>query len=121
MAAGFAVVRDELWEVVEPLLPRVEVARTGRPRVPDRAAFTAILFVLFTGVPWKLVPREFGVSGSTAHQRFTDWTKAGVFARLHAELLRRLNRAGAIDWSTGVIDGSHIRALQGGSHRALAG
>ena len=88
MTKSFASVRDELWKLVEPLLPAVAPAKTGRPRVPDRAAFSAIMFVLFTGVPWKLVPREFGVSGSTAHQRFTDWTKAGVFARLHAELLR---------------------------------
>lgn len=94
--------------------PGVEPAATGRPRVSDRAALTAVLFVLFTGVPWKLVSREFGVSGSTAHQRFTAWARAGVFEPLHAELLRRLNQAGGIDGSTGVIDGSHLRALQRG-------
>jgi transposase len=121
MGASMAAVRDELWEVVEPLLPVVKPAKTGRPRVSDRAAFTAIMYVLFTGVPWKLVPTELGVSGSTAHERFSDWAKAGVFERLHAELLRRLNRAGRIDWTTGVIDGSYIRALQGGLDRALAG
>jgi transposase len=30
------------------------------------------------------------------------------------ELLRRLNAVGQLDWSTGVVDGSHIRALRGG-------
>jgi hypothetical protein len=44
-----------------------------------------------------------------------------MFAALHGELLRRLNAAGLIDWSTAVVDGSHIRALQGGLDRALAG
>ena len=39
----------------------------------------------------------------------------GVWERLHRELLRRLNAAGQIDWSTSVVDGSHIRALLGGS------
>jgi hypothetical protein len=29
-------------------------------------------------------------------------------------LLTRLNALGRIDWSTGVVDGSHIRALRGG-------
>jgi hypothetical protein len=48
------------------------------------------------------------------HQRFTAWARAGVFEPLHAELLRRLNQAGGIDGSTGVIDGSHLRALQRG-------
>jgi hypothetical protein len=42
-----------------------------------------------------------------------------VFAALHAKLLRRLNAAERIDWSTAVVDGSHIRALQAG--RAFAG
>jgi transposase len=36
-----------------------------------------------------------------------------VFARLHGVLLERLNAAGRIDWSASVVDGSHIRALQG--------
>ena len=38
-------VRDELWEVIEPLLPAIEPAATGRPRVSDRVAFNAIVFV----------------------------------------------------------------------------
>lgn len=87
--------------MVEPLVPRVQPAATGRPRVPDRAAFTAILYVLFTGVPWKLVSRELGASGSTAHQRFTAWIRAGVFEQLHAELLRRLNQVGGIELEHG--------------------
>jgi len=44
-----------------------------------------------------------------------------VFARLHGVLLERLNVAGRIDWSASVVDGSHIRALQGGFDGALAG
>jgi len=47
-----------VWEAVEPLLPEVEAAATGRPRVPDRAAFNAIVFVLVTGIAWRFVPRS---------------------------------------------------------------
>lgn len=115
MAGGWLVACDELWDIVEPLIPEVEAASTGRPRVPDRTAFGAIVFVLFTGAAWKQIPRELGCSGSTAHERFTAWAKAGVFERLHAELLRRLNSVGRIDWSAGIVDGSHIRALKGGT------
>jgi transposase len=115
MAGGWLVARDELWEIVEPLIPTTGQASTGRPRVPDRTAFGAILFVLFTGTAWKQIPRELGCSGSTAHERFTAWAKAGVFERLHAELLRRLNGAGRVDWSAAIIDGTHIRALKGGT------
>ncbi len=114
-------VRDELWEVVEPLLPAIEPAATGRPRVPDRVAFNAIVFVLVTGIAWRHLPRELGCSGVTAWRRLRDWQQAGVWQRAHAVLLERLNCAGAIDWSASVADGTHIRALQGGLDRAFAG
>ena len=119
--ADRVLVDDGLWEVIEPLLPERPRQLTGRPRVSDRVAFTAIVFVLCTGIPWRLVPREIGCSGVTAWRRLRDWQAAGVWDRLHRELLRRLNAAERIDWSRGIVDGSHIRALQGGSDRALAG
>ena len=118
--AGSELVDDELWELVKLLLPHRGSQRTGRPRVSDRAAFTAIVFVLVTGAPWRLVPRQIGCSGVTAWRRLREWQRAGVWERLHREFLRRLNGAGRIDWSRGVVDSSHIRVLQGGANRAFA-
>ena len=83
-------------------------------------AFNAIVFVLVTGIAWRHLPRELGCSGVTAWRRLRDWQTAGVWQRVHAALLDRLNAAGAIDWSASVVDGSHIRALQGGLDRAVA-
>lgn len=121
MAASMWKVRDELWEVAAPLLPvHRPDPRGGRPRVDDRVCFNAIVFVLFTGIAWQHLPRECGCSPATAHRRLAQWQTDGVFERLHQELLRRLNAAGRIDWSTGVVDGSHLRALRGGLDRALA-
>lgn len=119
--ANSLLVDDAFWAVLEPLLPERPPQRTGRPRVNDRAAFTAIVFVLLTGVPWRMVPKEIGCSGVSAWRRLRDWQAAGVWERLHQEMLRRLNAAGQIDWSRGIVDGSHIRALSGGPDRALAG
>lgn len=116
MAGSLWQVRDELWELIEPLLPkRAPDPRGGRPRVDDQVAFGAIVFVLFTGIAWRHLPRELGCSPATAHRRLQEWQRAGVFGRLHRELLRRLNAAGRIDWSQAVIDGSYVRALQGGA------
>jgi transposase len=45
------IVSDELWSLVEPLLPKPSPTKTmGRPRVPDRQALCGILFVLHTGI-----------------------------------------------------------------------
>lgn len=50
---------DALWDLIEPLLPVPPLRpHGGRPRVPDRACLTGILFVLRSGIPWQLLPRE---------------------------------------------------------------
>ena len=116
MAASVWRVRDELWETVQPLLPEHRPdPRGGRPRVDDRVCFNAIMFVLVTGIAWRHLPQEMGCSPATAHRRLAAWQRAGVWERLHEELLRALNTAGRIDWSAAVVDGSHIRAVLGGS------
>ena len=53
------LVPDELWTIVEPLLPaEPPKPKGGRPRVPDRACLTGIIFVLKTGMPWEYCPRS---------------------------------------------------------------
>jgi transposase len=115
MAGSVWAVRDELWEVFREFLPDPRPRGRGRPRVEDRVAFNAIVYVLVTGIAWRHLPPEFGCSPATAHRRLQEWERAGSWQRLHRELIRRLNAAGRLDWSAGVIDGSHVRALQGGA------
>jgi hypothetical protein len=55
-------VDDALWAVLQPLLPERLSPRIGSPRVDDRIAFTAILFVLVTGVPWRRARPRGGLS-----------------------------------------------------------
>jgi len=51
------LVPDELWEIIEPLLPPEKPKpRGGRPRIPDRACLTGIIFVLRSGMPWEMLP-----------------------------------------------------------------
>jgi transposase len=50
------LIDDELWEIVEPLLPEPTPRRfryPGRKPVDDRKALTGIVFVLKTGIPWE--------------------------------------------------------------------
>src|SRR5262245_43594467 len=92
---------DELWAIIEPILPPWEPSpKGGHPRLDDRKALTGILFVLKTGIPWEDLPREMGCGcGMTCWRRLRDWQKAGVWDRIHKVLLDRLRQADEIDWS----------------------
>ena len=109
------LVPDDLWEAIEPLLPKQRLNPIGgRPRIPDRAALAGIVFVLRTGCPWRLLPPELGCgSGSTCWRRLRDWQAAGVWKRLHETLLNWLGDEGAIDWSRGSADSLNVRAKKG--------
>ena len=114
------LVPDEMWAVVEPLLPEEPPKpKGGRPRVTDRDALRAIVFVLRTGIPWEMVPREvFGCSGMTCWRRLRDWQQVGVWDRLHRMLLERLDRAGELDWSRASLDAASIGAKRGARRSA---
>ena len=110
------LVSDELWAVVAPQLPppRRDKLKSGRPRVPDRAALAGILFVLKTGIPWEYLPQEMGCgSGMTCWRRLRDWQQRGVWDKLHRQLLRTLREAAAIDWSRAALDSSAVAAKKG--------
>jgi hypothetical protein len=50
---------DALWNLIQPLLPAVPLRpKGGRPRLPDRACLTGVLFVLRSGIPWGMLPQE---------------------------------------------------------------
>ncbi len=116
-------VPDELWGLIEPLLPtRTRRFRyPGRKRLGDREALRGILFVLYTGIAWRHLPLELGFgSGATCRRRLDEWQAAGVWDKLHELLLARLQQAGEIEWSRAVVDGSHIQAKKGAPKRARA-
>jgi transposase len=108
---------DDLWAVVEPLLPPAPPRpKGGRPRVPDRAALAGILFVLKSGIPWEMLPPELGCgSGVTCWRRLRAWQEAGVWDRLHRALLDRLGEADRIDWSRAALDSASVPAKGGAS------
>src|SRR3954447_21172166 len=117
------LVDDQLWALIEPLLPRRErrFRYPGRKPLEDRLVLQGILFVLHTGIGWEHLPQELGYgSGMTCWRRLAEWQKAGVWQRLHEVLLDRLRAAGALDFSRAVVDSSHVRALKGGRRPARA-
>ena len=113
---AFTLVSDRLWREIQPLLPpEPPKPKGGRPRVPDRACLTGIVYVLRTGMPWRLVPAELGCgSGVTCWRRLREWTEAGVWPHIHRTLLGVLGRQGKLDASLAILDSASVRAVLGG-------
>jgi len=107
---------ESLWLIAVVLIPAHPKRHQGggRRRVDDRRMLAAILFVLGTGCAWEALPSSFGVTRSTAHRRFSEWTNAGFFALLHQAMLDLLGQAGQIDWSRAAVDAMQVRAVKGG-------
>ncbi len=116
------LVPDGLWERIAPLLPPPKPRRyryPGRRPIDDRAALAGIVSVLKTGINWNQLPTGLvGCSGVTCWRRLRDWTEAGVWPALHELLLAQLRALGELDLDRCAVDGSHVRALKGGTGSA---
>lgn len=107
---------DWLWEKIEPLLPPPPPHPLGccRPRVPNRDAMNAILLVLRTGMQWNALQITDTCSSSSAHRRFQEWERAGVFGEIWRQGLLDYDEKVGIDWSFLAADGAMTKAPLGG-------
>ncbi len=113
-------ISDELWAKIEPLLPaRVNTHPRGGGRKPvdPRKVMNGILFVLRTGCQWKALDATGICSGSTAHARFQQWTKAGVFLELWKQSLLEYDEMHGIDWKWQSMDGAMTKSPLGGEKK----
>ena len=115
------LVDDELWAVVEPLLPEHKSRpKGGKPPTHDRVCLAGILFVLKTGIAWEDFPCEMGCCGMTLLNRLRQWQEAGVWDAMHRVMLDKLRAAGVVDFSRVIVDSGSIRAMHGGKKRDRA-
>ena len=110
---------DEQWERLHRLLPKAQ--RGPQPRELRRDV-NGILWILRTGAPWRDLPPCYG-AWQTVASRFYRWRKAEVWDAVLAELQRRGDAAGQLDWSAHFVDGTVIRAHQhaAGARRGKGG
>jgi transposase len=110
------LVSDELWALIEPLLPKHEPSPLGgRPPLEDRKVLAGIIFVLRTGIPWEDLPQEMGCgAGMTCWRRLHEWQALGIWKQLQQILLDRLRGEGQLDFSRVAADSGSIRAVGAG-------
>ena len=107
---------DWLWSRLEPLIPPPPVHPLGccRRRVPDRIVMNAILMVLRTGMQWNALDATGICNSKTAHRRFQEWQKAGLFHEIWRQGLLEYDEKIGIDWSFLAADGAMTKAPLGG-------
>ena len=106
-------VSDEFWQKVKPLIPPAPSHKKGgRTRMDDRKAFSAMIYVLRTGIQWNALPREMGAS-STVHDRFQEWQRLGFFEELWQAGLAEYDELEGIEWEWQAVDGVMSKAPLG--------
>ncbi len=107
---------DWLWERIEPLLPAPPDHPLGTHRrgLPRRQVMNAVLLVLRTGMQWNALDATGVCNSSTAHRRFQEWQRAGVFHEVWRQGLLEYDEVVGIDWAWLAADGAMTKAPLGG-------
>ena len=100
---------NEQWELLEPLVPALspEAAYHVHAR---RELVNAILYVLRSGCPWRLLPHEFPAWG-TVYYYFRKWHREGIWEQLLHTLRRQVRSKQGRDEepSAAIIDSQSIK------------
>lgn len=106
---------DAQWERIRHHFPEEAGGkkRLGRPPVPARRVFEAVLWILHTGAQWSLLPQCYP-NYKTVHRRFQTWVRTGVLERVLKDLAGEAKQRGLFDGTEAYVDASFARAKGGG-------
>ena len=107
------------WKAIAPMLPCAS-RRGRRRRTPLRRIFNALLYILWSGCPWRGLPRDFPPF-TTVQYHFYRWRDQGWWARINERLVawsRRLDGRDA-EPSAVVIDSQSARTTESGGPRGF--
>jgi transposase len=112
---------DEVWSVIEPLLPVRDLGKGGRPRVwPDRLVLDSIFYVLRAGCQWRMVPHDLA-PWWVAYRRYRAWAADGTLDTIHDQLRAQIRMAAGRDPdpTAAVLDAQSVKSSEGGEARGF--
>jgi putative transposase len=114
---------DSEWATLEPLLPRPDPKKGGRPRTyTNREILNALFYIEKTGCQWRMLPREFP-PWNLVWQHFRHWRDAGTWEQIRLALNKKVRqKAGRNPLpSAGIADSQSAKtALKGGKEASTA-
>jgi len=115
-------ITDEFWSKAEQYIPddlrvagklyRRKPGGGKKARYSDRLYFSAMVYVLRTGIIWNALPRlQFeNITSQAVHKKFMQWSRAGFFQRIWQAGLMEYDEMEGIAWEWQSADGSHSKA-----------
>ena len=113
-----AVLTDEMWSRIEPVLPPVK-GRMGRPMRDHRSLVEGAIYRFRSGVAWRDLPKEFG-PWQTVWKRHHRFSTDGTWDQVLKALQVQADARGDIDWRLSV-DSTSARVHQHGATAARSG
>ena len=112
---------DNQWNHIKDFFPQPK--QTGRPReVEFRQVVNAILFLLFTGCQWRMIPLNYP-PWQTVYYYFAKWKNDGTWYRIH-ETLRaqeRIRQGKKKHPTAGAADSQSVKTTSVPSSRGFDG
>ena len=100
---------DAQWRTILPHLPKP--AKRGRPRTDLRRILDAVLYLVKSGVQWRLLPRNFP-PWQTVYHVFRRWCGEGLWRELNDRLRAAVRTAAGHDCrpSAGILDSQSVKS-----------
>ena len=102
---------DEEWQILEPLLKKIDPYKTGRPRKHDlREIINAIFYLNKTGCQWRYLPKDFPHYTVISYY-YHKWVDHNVLEQINTEIHQQLRKEVGRNEnpSAGIIDSQTVK------------